>query len=211
MIRRISDSTIRRLSHYLRALDAMKCDGLDTVSSEDLAARGGTSAAQVRKDLSHFGSFGKRGLGYAVAELSNHLRGILGLHRRWRVVLVGAGRIGSALYESPSFARQGFDFVAVLDDDPLKVGRPWGGLTIRPSSDLEDLIRTLDVELVVLAVPPEAVQGLADRAVGAGALGILNFAPRQLRVPQHVALRDVNLVMDLEALSFAITQHGNGE
>ncbi len=204
--RRVSESTIRRLSHYLRALEKMEGDGVSTVSSEELAERGGTTAAHVRKDLSQFGSFGKRGLGYRVPELARSLRHILGVDVRWRVALVGAGRIGSALFEYPNFAARGYDCVAILDTDPEKIGRCWGEVPIRPAQDLEEVIRTLGVSLVVLAVPPEAAQYLADRAVAAGARGLMNFAAVQLRVPPDVAVADVNLVMELEALSFAITQ-----
>jgi redox-sensing transcriptional repressor len=177
-----------------------------TVSSEDLARQGGTTAAQVRKDLSQFGSFGKRGLGYSVLELGLRLRRILGLERRWRVVLVGAGRIGSALFQYPSFAERGYDCVAVLDSDPAKIGRCWGDVEIQSVDLLEEVIRAKDATLVVLAVPSEAAPGLASRAVSAGIRGIMNFAAVQLKVPPHVALTDVNLVMELEALSFAITQ-----
>jgi redox-sensing transcriptional repressor len=177
-----------------------------TVSSTQLAEWGGTTAAQVRKDLSQFGSFGKRGLGYSVRELGLRLRSILGVDRRWRVALVGAGRIGSALFEYPNFAQRGFDLVAVLDNAPTKVGRSWGAVTIRHVDDLEDVVRDLDVDLVIIAVPAEAAQEMADRAVAAGARGILNFAPTQIRVPDSVPLTDVNLVMEMEALSFAISQ-----
>ncbi len=206
MSRRVSESTIRRLSYYLRALEALEGSGAATVSSEELAERGGTTAAQVRKDLSQFGSFGKRGLGYAVKELECTLRRILGLHVRWRVALVGAGRIGSALFEYPNFAQRGFDCVAVLDADPAKVGSRWGPILIRPVSELERTVRELEADLVILAVPPEAAQDLAERAVGAGARGILNFAAVQLRVPRGIPVKDVNLVFEMEALSFAITQ-----
>lgn len=206
MPRRVSESTIRRLSHYLRALEKLQADGVATVSSEELAGRGGTTAAHVRKDLSQFGSFGKRGLGYKVPELAGSLRRILGVDVRWKVALVGAGRIGSALFEYPNFAARGYDCVAILDADPEKIGRCWGRVPIRPTQDLEEVIRTLGVSLVILAVPPEAAQCLADRAVAAGARGLMNFAAVQLRVPPDVALTDVNLVMELEALSFAITQ-----
>lgn len=204
--RRVSESTIRRLSHYLRALEKMERDHVATVSSEELAERGGTTAAHVRKDLSQFGSFGKRGLGYKVPELAASLRHILGIDIRWRVALVGAGRIGSALFEYPNFAARGYDCVAILDVDPEKVGQCWGRVPIRPTQDLEEVIRSLDVSLVILAVPPDAAQRLADRAVAAGVRGLMNFAAVQLRVPPDVAVTDVNLVMELEALSFAITQ-----
>jgi redox-sensing transcriptional repressor len=208
--RRISDSTIRRLSHYLRVLEDLEGRGSDTVSSQELADRGGATAAQVRKDLSQFGSFGKRGVGYHVADLGARLRAILGLERRWRVVLVGAGRIGSALFAYPNFKRRGYDCVAVLDSDPAKVGTWWGPVPIRPADELEAVIREHEADLVILAVPAGAAQRVADRVVAAGARGILNFAAVTLRVPGNVPVTDVNLVMELEALSFAVTQAGKG-
>lgn len=206
MSRRISDSTIRRLSQYLRALERLERSGASTLSSEELAEGGGTSAAQVRKDLSQFGSFGKRGLGYGVQELIRHLKGILGLNREWNVVLVGAGRIGSALFAYPNFATRGYHCVGVVDADPAKVGSRWGSVRIRPPCELEAAIREAEADLVILAVPPEAAQEMAERAVAAGARGILNFAAVQLRVPPHVPVTNVNLVMELEAISFALTQ-----
>lgn len=195
---RVSASTIRRLSHYLRTLEELEAAGESTISSQQLAGRGWTTAAQVRKDLSHFGSFGKRGLGYGVAEL--------GLDRRWRVVLVGAGRIGSALFAYPRFRERGFDCVAVLDADPAKVGACWGDTRIGHVDDLERVIAEHDVDLVVLAVPATAAQDLADRAVASGARGLMNFAPIRLTVPDRVQVSDVNLVMEMEALSHALSR-----
>lgn len=209
MTRRIPASTIRRLSHYLRSLEDLEQEGGLTVSSEELALRGQTTAAQVRKDLSHFGSFGKRGLGYKVDELRERLRQILGVDRVWNVALVGAGRIGSALFEYPAFESRGYRCVAIVDSDPAKVGTHWGQLCIRPPEELEPLIQDLGVELVILAVPARAAQEMAERAVAAGIKGILNFAPIRLKVPAHVPVEDVNLVMQMEALSFAITQRGS--
>ena len=206
MARRISDSTIRRLSHYVRALEALEQEGVPTVSSEQLAGFGGTTAAQVRKDFSHFGSFGKRGLGYRTSDLLTRLRAILGVDRRWKVALVGAGRIGAALFAYPNFHARGFDCVAIIDADPARIGERWGELTIRPPGDLEAAIRDEGVELVIIAVPASAAQDVATRAVRAGARGILNFAPTQLRLPRPVPVTNVNLVMEMEALSFAITQ-----
>ena len=208
MTRRIPASTIRRLSHYLRSLEDLEREGEETVSSEELASRGQTTAAQVRKDLSHFGSFGKRGLGYRVEELQERLRQILGVDRVWRVALIGAGRIGSALFEYPAFESRGYEYVAIVDADPTKVGCAWGELRIRGPDELESLIGDLDIELVILAVPAHAAQEMAERAVGAGIKGILNFAPIRLKVPPDVPVEDVNLVMQLEALSFLITQRG---
>jgi redox-sensing transcriptional repressor len=204
--RRIPASTIRRLSHYLRSLEDLEGSGDETVSSEELAVRGQTTAAQVRKDLSHFGSFGKRGLGYRVDELRQRLRQILGVDRVWKVALVGAGRIGSALFEYPAFESRGYECVAIVDSDPEKVGTRWGNLEIHAPDELESLLVELGVELVILAVPARAAQEMAERAVKAGIKGILNFAPIRLKVPRHIPVEDVNLVMQLEALSFAITQ-----
>jgi redox-sensing transcriptional repressor len=204
--RRISESTVRRLSHYLRALDGLERVATQTVSSDELADRGGTTAAQVRKDLSQFGSFGKRGLGYCVPDLGARLRSILGLDVRWRVVLVGAGRIGSALFEYPTFAERGFDWVAVFDSNPAKIGQCWGQTPILSAHELEQVVRDRNVELAILAVPADAAQSVADRAVRGGAQGLLNFAPVRLRVPQGVAVANVNLVLEMEGLSFAITQ-----
>jgi redox-sensing transcriptional repressor len=199
------------LSHYLRALEAFEEAGGGTVSSEELASRGHTTAAQVRKDLSHFGSFGKRGLGYSIAELSARLRAILGLDRVWQVVLVGAGRIGSALFEYPDFKMRGYDCVAILDSDPEKVGALWGSMTIQSAERLGAVIDELNADIVILAVPASAAQEVADRAVEAGVRGILNFAPVQIKVPDSIPVEDVNLVMELEALSFKITRGGAGE
>jgi redox-sensing transcriptional repressor len=206
--RRIPASTIRRLSHYLRSLEDIEGEGRETVSSEELADRGQTTAAQVRKDLSHFGSFGKRGLGYQVDQLRARLRQILGVDRLWRVALVGAGRIGLALFEYPAFKTRGYECVAIIDVDPEKIGRTWGDVTIRGPDEFEATVRDLDVELVILAVPATAAQEMATRAVAAGVKGLLNFAPIRLNVPPSVPVEDVNLVMELEALSFAITQKG---
>lgn len=197
---------MRRLSLYLRILEEVEHGGTDTISSEELAERAGTTAAQVRKDLSLFGSFGKRGLGYAVGQLAGGLREILGLDRGWRVALVGAGRIGSALFEYPGFRRRGFEIVAVLDADPGKLDTEWDGVPVRDTADLERVLRAERIDIVILAVPAEAAQEILNRVVGAGVKGVLNFAPMQLRVPPGVTVQDVNMVMELEALSFALNQ-----
>jgi redox-sensing transcriptional repressor len=210
LARRISETTVRRLSLYLRILEEVERGGTGTISSEELAERAATTAAQVRKDLSLFGSFGKRGLGYAVPQLAAELREILGLDRAWRVALVGAGRIGSALFEYPGFRRRGFEIVAVLDADPGKRGTRWGGVPVQDIGELERVLESERVDIVILAVPAEAVPDVSARVVATGVKGILNFAPMQLRVPPDVAVKDVNMVMELEALSFALSQAGRG-
>ena len=206
LARRISETTVRRLSLYLRILEEVERAGTDTISSEELAEHAATTAAQVRKDLSLFGSFGKRGLGYSVLQLAAELREILGLDRSWRVALVGAGRIGSALFEYAGFRRRGFEIVAVLDADPEKLGTRWGEVPVQDIGRLEEVLRGERVDIVILAVPAEAVLDVSARVVAAGVKGILNFAPMQLRVPPDVAVKDVNMAMELEALSFALSQ-----
>ena len=204
--RKISESAVRRLSLYLRILEDLERKGQNTVSSEEMSGRSATTAAQVRKDLSLFGSFGKRGLGYAVTELAERLKKILGLDRRWRVALVGAGRIGSALVEYGGFAERGYDVVAIFDSDASKVGGKWGGLCVRDISEFEAVSNDESVEMVILAIPVEAVPSVMEHVEKAGVRGILNFAPTKLKVPLGVAVKDVNMVMELEALSFAFSQ-----
>ncbi len=209
--RSISESTVRRLSLYLRTLELLAVQGESTVSSGSLAERAGTSSAQVRKDLSTFGSFGTRGTGYPVASLHERIREILGLDRAWQVALVGAGRIGSALHAYPHFRERGFRIVSILDADPDKVGSVWEGTPVQPADALEAVIAAEGIEIVILAVPAEAAQPLADRAARAGVRGILNFAPVRLRLPLHVVVNDVNLAVELEALSHALSRRGAGE
>ena len=203
-MRAIADNTVRRLSLYLRFLEEFEQEGASTVSSEALAARGGTTSAQVRKDLSFFGSFGKRGLGYAVPDLIHRLREILGLGRRYKVIMVGAGKIGSALVHYRGFPQRGFDIVAIFDRDPGKVGKAWNGLTVRDVAHLERDCATLKPDIAVIVTTAEAAQQVTERVVKAGITAILNFAPVQLQVPPHVTVKHVNLVLELEALSFAL-------
>lgn len=202
---RISESTVRRLSHYYRALVEFEAAGEDVISSQRLAEREGTTPAQVRKDLSHFGSFGRRGFGYDVAHLRREIRAILGLDRRWRVVVVGVGNIGSALLAYRGFAAQGFDVVAVFDNDPRRIGQTVGGLQVRDVAELRAAAASDAYDIGVVATPHPAAQAVADLLVGAGVSAILNFAPRKLIVPARVALRNVDLSMAFENLSFALT------
>jgi redox-sensing transcriptional repressor len=204
-VKRIADSTVRRLSIYLRYLEDAEGRGIQTISSDELARRGGTTSAQVRKDLSFFGSFGKRGLGYAVPELAARLREILGLERDWRVIIVGAGKIGAALAGYRGFQQRGFQVIGVYDTSPDKVGRQLDGVTIHDMSQLERDIARDRPHIAILAIPADEAQRVVDRLVRAGVRAILNFAPVQLQVPSEVALKTVNMAMELEGLSFALT------
>jgi redox-sensing transcriptional repressor len=200
---RISESTVRRLSHYYRILEEAAAEGRKLVSSHLLAEREGITSAQVRKDLSSFGSFGRRGLGYDVRHLRAEIRDILGLDRRWRIAVIGAGHIGSALLEYRGFGDQGFDVVAVFDDASSRVGQPAGALVVRPIASLSSRDA---IDMAVIATPARAAQDVADAVVAAGVRGILNFAPRKLRVPDGVTLRTVDMTMEFETLSFALSQ-----
>ena len=204
-MKRIAESTVRRLSTYLRYLENLDTQGQQTASSDELAHLCGTTPAQVRKDLSFFGSFGKRGLGYPVHEMTAHLREILGLEREWKVVIVGAGKLGAALANYRGFYQRGFRIVGVYDNDPNKVGKPWGEAIVRDMADLVQDIEREDAPIAVLAIPSDDAQGVVDRLVGAGIRAILNFAPAQIAVPPHVSLKSVNMAMELEGLSFALT------
>jgi redox-sensing transcriptional repressor len=204
-VKRIADSTVRRLSVYLRFLEEFEERGLATVSSEELARRGGTTSAQVRKDLSFFGSFGKRGLGYAVPELATSLREILGLGREWRVVIIGAGKIGAALAQYRGFRQRGFQIVGAYDTNADKIGRPLEGVEVRDMSRFEADVAHDRPDIVVLAIPSEGAQAVLDRVVKAGIKAVLNFAPAQLHAPADVTEKTVNMAMELEGLSFALT------
>jgi len=204
-VKRIADSTVRRLSAYLRFLEDFETRGLTTISSEELAKLGGTTSAQVRKDLSFFGSFGKRGLGYTVPELAGRLREILGLGREWRVIIVGAGKIGAALAQYRGFRQRGFTILAAYDNNPDKVGKKLEGIPVRDIDHLDRDIQRDKPDIVVLTVPGEEAQNVLDRVVRAGIKAILNFAPAQLHAPSDVTVKTVNMAMELEGLSFALT------
>lgn len=205
IVKRIAESTVRRLSIYLRFLEEFEVRGSTTVSSEELARRGGTTSAQVRKDLSFFGSFGKRGLGYSVPELSTALREILGLGREWRVVIIGAGKIGAALAQYRGFRQRGFNILAVYDSNPEKVGRTLEGIEIREMSHFESDVAREQPEIAVIAIPGDGAQDVLDRIVRTGIKAVLNFAPVQLHAPADVTVKAVNMAMELEGLSFALS------
>ncbi len=202
--RKSSDSAIRRLAIYLRFLEEFGSQGQTTVSSGALAARAGTTSAQVRKDLSFFGSFGKRGLGYEVQALTAQLRQILGLGRRYRVMIVGAGRLAGALVQFNGFRQRGFDTVALIDRDTSRIGQEVGGKLVEDVADLEAIVKRESVDVAIIVTPADPAQELVDRLVAAGVTAILNFAPVQLHVPEGVDVKNVNLAVELETLSYRI-------
>jgi len=203
----VSEATVRRMSNYFRILGDLIQEGETTISSDRLADRCGITSAQVRKDFSSFGSFGRRGLGYKVDHLRESIGRILGIDRSWNMVLVGAGNLGQALFQYPEFHRQGFHFCAIFDHNLSKVGKVWDGVMVHSMDRLDEVVRDQGARIGVIAVPAEAGQEVADRLVKAGAEGILNFSPVKLSVPEPVYIRNVNLAIALESLSYSLTKH----
>jgi redox-sensing transcriptional repressor len=202
--KKISESTIHRLSLYYRVLSLLEKENHDTVSSKELARREKLTPAQVRKDLSFFGSFGTRGLGYPVGELKRQLADILGITHGWNIALVGVGNIGSALVGYKEFSRQGFNIKLIFDNDQRKIGSNHKGIVVSDIRNLESELKENDIQMVILAVPATVAQYIVDDIINAGIKAILNFAPVNLKVPEDVFLRNENMSMELEYLSFAL-------
>jgi redox-sensing transcriptional repressor len=200
----IPRKTIYRLSIYLRCLARLREKGISTVSSEALAQAAGVKPTQLRKDLAYFGTFGTRGLGYDVADLSKKIADELGTSRLQPVILVGAGHLGLALLSYRGFGKEGFEIVAAFDADPRrqrdkKVRQPILGM-----NQLPDFVRDHGVKMSILTVPAAAAQEVANQLVAVGIMGILNFAPIPLSVPEEVMVNNVNLAIELENLSYFI-------
>lgn len=205
-IPKIPEMTIRRLSVYARCLIQLEEDGVRTISSQDLAERFNLNSAQVRKDLAHFGEFGVRGIGYYVSGLKAELQKILGLDREWQVALVGFGNLGSALFNYKGFAKAGFKISAIFDDDPKKIGQTIDGTPILSLSDLSREAKARNLQIGIIAVPAEFAQTVMETLVASGIKAILNFAPSRLKVSKDVRLKNVDLSIELETLSFYLAQ-----
>ncbi len=191
-----------RLPEYLRALHHIAETGNDTISSEELAAAAGVNSAKLRKDLSHLGSYGTRGVGYDVALLIDQIEFTLGLTQRRAVALVGVGNLGHALAGYAGFASRGFRIAALFDADASRVGEPINGLAVRHISELDTVAAAESIAIGVIATPAAAAQDVADALVAAGVTSILNFAPCVLSVPEGVDVRKVDLAIELQILSF---------
>lgn len=200
--RPIPEATVGRLPVYLRALVEMAENGISTVSSETLAEATGVNSAKVRKDLSHMGSYGTRGVGYDVAYLIHQVRRELGLTQAWPIVIAGIGNLGQALANYRGFVQRGFRTVALVDNDPAKIGTSVDGLSIRPMEELQDIVREHQAAIGVIATPASAAQEVADAMVAAGIRSILNFAPAMLTVPRGVSVRKVDLAIELQILTY---------
>ncbi|GGL33086.1 redox-sensing transcriptional repressor Rex [Phycicoccus endophyticus] len=200
--RGVPEASVARLPVYLRALAALADEGTESVSSEELAAAAGVSSAKLRKDLSHLGSYGVRGVGYDVERLASEIATALGLTQDWPVAIVGMGNLGRALAAYRGFAERGFRVIALLDRDPRVVGERVSGSRVRPMADLAALVEGEGLAIGVIATPPESAQEACDALVAAGVRSVLNFAPVVLTVPDAVVVRKVDLSTELQILAF---------
>lgn len=201
---KIPEATIIRLSVYSRHLTDVDRKGIITTSSGDIADGVGVSPAQVRKDLAYFGEFGTRGVGYNVKDLRQHILRILGLSADWNVSLVGAGNLGLALCSYKGFRERGFIITSIFDADPSKVGTMIGNVKVLPIEQLEEVAKQNQTQIGIIAVPAAAAQEIADKLVKSGVQAILNFAPVVLNVPPQIELRNVDLAVNLEVLTFNV-------
>jgi len=199
---KIPEATIIRLSVYSRYLSQVDRRGVTTISSGEIAEGVGVSPAQVRKDLAYFGEFGTRGVGYNVKDLQRHILKILGLNYSWPVVIVGAGHLGTALCMYGGFRERGFRVVGIFDNDPHKIGYKLNGIEVFPMSEMARVVEQERALIGIIAVPSDAAQEVANSLVGAGLKAILNFAPRVLNIPDDVEVRNVDMAVNLEILTF---------
>ncbi len=201
----VPEVVIQRLPLYVRALTQFAGSGDDVISSEQLGQRLQMTPAQIRKDLSYFGRFGKQGRGYSVASLEQRLRSILGLDRAWNTMVIGMGRLGRAVVSYPGFAPEGFNIVAAFDADDSIVGETVSGLDIQSISDLANTVKEKDIKIGIVTVPIERAQEVIDTLVDAGIKSILNYAPLSPKVPEGVTVRGIDPVLSLQSMTYYIS------
>ena len=207
----VPDVVVLRLPLYVRALSQLLEGGDEVVNSQELGSLLRVTPAQIRKDLSYFGRFGKQGRGYNVRFLRDELRQILGLDRKWPACLIGVGNLGQAIINYPGFVPEGFNIVAAFDSDLSLVGTIVRGLTVKPMSELQDSIRRSGISIGVVAVPASQAQSVIDQLVGAGVQGILNYAPVAPRVPMRVVIRNIDPALSLQSMTFYLPRDGDQE
>jgi redox-sensing transcriptional repressor len=195
---------VSRLPLYLRCLTFMAAEGHKITSSKELAEKLTISSAQIRKDLSHFGEFGKQGMGYDIANLMEQLRSILHVNREWPVVLIGAGDLGHALVHHSTLIERGFRIAAIFDNSPAKIGQEWQHIAIQSIQEMPQIVRSENFQIAILAIPPQEAQSVADAAAGAGIKAILNYAPITLTVPESVRVQYMDPVIHLQRMTFYI-------
>ncbi|MFB6290348.1 MAG: redox-sensing transcriptional repressor Rex [Candidatus Bipolaricaulia bacterium] len=200
--RKIPKETIDRLPLYLRCLEKLIEEGEESISSERFSGRLNLNSAQVRKDLSYFGDFGKRGVGYETEKLASEIRAILNLDKRWQMALAGVGNIGSALLTYSGFDKRVFEVTMAFDSDPEIIGQEINGVEVEDVTELSDRIAKEDVKLGIIAVPASAAQEIADKMVEGGVTGLLNFSPTLLDLPEEIKLAQVDITKELEQLVY---------
>ncbi len=208
-IRHIPEATVARLPIYLRSLLDFSENGVETVSSEKLAISTGVNAAKVRKDLSHLGSYGTRGVGYEVDYLVHQISHRLGLNRKWHTAIVGVGNLGTALANFKGFRERGFQVDALFDSDTNKIGEKMGGIEVQGMEEIIETVERRNIDIGIVTVPPGAAQEVADRLVAGGVTGLLNFSPVVLDTPEGVVMRKVDLSIELQILAFYVGRDGS--
>jgi len=201
----IPDIVIGRLPLYLRALTRLAIEGQEVTSSHELGRRLGISSAQIRKDLSHFGGFGKQGTGYQISYLVEQLRQVLKVNQEWEVAIIGAGDLGTALLHYKGFVDRGFRIACVFDNSPQKIGKKIGDFVVHPIEDMQKVIQERGIKLAMIAVPAEKAQEVADKLIEVGVRAILNYAPMTLNVPTDVKVQYIDPVVQLQRMTFYLT------
>lgn len=200
------DVVVRRLPLYARSLRYLLRDGVHSVSSQELGERINVTAAQIRKDLSYFGEFGKQGIGYDVERLLDQIERILGIDRAWAVALIGVGQLGEALLRYEGFREQGMHVAAVFDADPHKVGKTVGGITISHSDEISKILPQRNIQMAILAIPADRAQQVANVLVKANVRAILSYAPTVIQVPDGVWVRYIDPIAILHSMTFYLSR-----
>lgn len=201
----IPDIVIGRLPLYLRALTRLAIEGQEVTSSHELGRRLGISSAQIRKDLSHFGGFGKQGTGYQISYLVEQLRQVLKVNQEWEVAIIGAGDLGTALLHYKGFVDRGFRIACVFDNSPQKIGKKIGDFVVHPIDDMQKVIQERGIKMAMIAVPAEKAQEVADKLIEVGVRAILNYAPMTLNVPADIKVQYIDPVVQLQRMTFYLT------
>ncbi len=202
----VPEVVVARLPQYIRVLNNLLAEGIQVANSQQLGEKLQVTPAQIRKDLSYFGRFGKQGRGYSVQHLLDELKQILGLNSHWDVVVVGVGRLGKAILSYPGFTPDGFRLVAALDNDPALVGQQVEGLVVRPIEDLDQVVQQQRIGIAIVAVPSSHTQEVIDRLVDCGVRAILNYAPITAQVPEGVIVRNIDPVLSLQSMTYYLAQ-----
>lgn len=204
---KIPEATIKRLSTYINCLERLGAENNPVTSSEMLGESCQVSPAQIRKDLSYFGEFGVRGVGYDTKKLKSEIKGILGLNHNWPTTVVGVGKLGQALLNFAFFRKHGFRIIAAFDSDENKIGNELSnGVTILPTTNIEKTVKDEKIIIGIITTPADFAQEVADKLVAGGIKGLLNFAPIKVKVPETITLRNVSITSELDNLAYLLTQ-----